>query len=83
MQQSPLEQDLTSKAADPSAVKEFWLQTVRPLADRGGLDKIKPIPAVTPRLRDVARKQNHALTQKTFAGAGDRYDSIDWSKRKA
>ncbi len=81
MQQSPLEQDLTSKQADPSAVKEFWLQTVRPLADRGGLDKIKPIPAVTPRLRDVARTQNHCLTQKIFGGFGDNYDRIAWPSK--
>jgi len=77
-----LEQELTGKQADPSAVKEFWLQTVRPLADRGGLDKIKSIPATTPRLRDVARTQNYCLTRKNFAGAGDRYDLIDWWNRR-
>lgn len=83
---SQLEQDLTSKAADPTAVKEFWLQTVRPAADNGRLDKIKPIPATTPRLRDVARKQNHALTQKTFGGTSEAfrrgYERIKWGSSR-
>lgn len=78
----PLEQELTGKAADPAAVKEFWLQTVRPAADAGRLDKIRPIPATTKRLKDVARTQNHWLTRKTFAGAGDRYDAIDWRSKR-
>ncbi len=74
--------DLTGKQADPAAVKEFWTQTLRPLADRGGLDKVRPIRATTPRLRDVARKQNAALTSRSFAGAGPNYARIDWTRAR-
>jgi hypothetical protein len=69
-----------SKPAHPEAVKDFWLSTVRPLADRGALDTIKPIRATTPRLRDVARTQNQALTRRVFGSFGPNYDRINWGK---
>ena len=67
-----------SGPADPQAVRDFWLQTVRPVADAGRLDKIRPaFKGVSPRGRDIARNQNHWLTRKSF-GMPDGYERIKW-----
>ena len=65
--------------ADPMKVKDFWLDVVRPAADLGKLEKIPTVKGTSTRGRDIARKQNHALTRKVIGGFGSNYDLIDWS----
>lgn len=55
------------KQADPQASKEFWLQTVTPLARRGGLDKLPTRKASTPREAETARLQNQLLSRRTYS----------------
>ncbi len=64
--------------ADPGAVREFWLQTVRPAADRGRLETVPTVKGTSKRGRDVARTQNYHLTRRTF-GMPDGYDRIKWN----
>lgn len=72
--------DNPTGAADPLKVRDFWLDVVRPAADKGKLDKIPTIKARTPREKAQARTQNYWLTRKTFGGYGDNYDRIDWKR---
>ena len=69
-----------SEMADPLKVRDFWLDCVRPVADAGKLDKIKPKKATTPREKAQAKTQNYSLTRRVIGGFGDNYDRIDWSK---
>lgn len=81
----PIPQDMEkSGPAHPDAQKDFWLSVVRPAAAMGKLDKIKPVRAKTPRMRDVARKQNAAITRAVFSGTHSAafragYDRIRWN----
>ena len=73
-----------TKAADPEAVKDFWCEVVRPMAERGKLDKMPTVKGTSPRGRDIARKQNAAITRRAFSGtASERYragyDRIRWN----
>jgi hypothetical protein len=66
--------------ADPAAVKEFYLQTVTPLARRGGLDKLHTVRATTNQQRSVAKNQNYWLTRRSF-GMPDGYERIKWKSQ--
>lgn len=78
---SALEQELTgSGPADPAALKEFYLETVTPLARRGGLDKLHTVRAVTSQQRSVAKNQNYWLTRRSF-GMPDGYNRIKWKSQ--
>ena len=77
---SALEQELTGNMADPAAVKEFYLETVTPLARRGGLDKLPTVKAVNSQQRSVARNQNHWLTRRSF-GMPAGYERIKWKSQ--
>lgn len=72
--------DVGNGAADPLKVRDFWLDVVRPAADKGKLDKIPTIKARTPREAAQAQTQNHWLTRKTFGGFGENYNRIKWKK---
>ena len=72
--------ELTAKIADPEGVKDFWLQVVKPVAQAGRLDKIPAHTAVTPRGKDIARKQNYELTKRTY-GMPKGYDKIKWKNQ--
>lgn len=75
-----LEQELTgSGPADPLKVREFWVETVRGAADRGRLEKIPTRRARTKREESQAKTQNHWISRRSYAGAGDNYTRIDWS----
>lgn len=84
-QELPLPNDIdTSGPAHPDAVRDFWLEVVRPAAERGKLDKIPTVKGVSPRGRDVAKTQNHWLTRRAFSGTGSAayragYDRIRWN----
>lgn len=71
----PIPADLphTGKMADPGAVQDFWTQVVRSADERGRLEKIPTVKGVSPRGRDIARKQNGVLTRRSFAGVSDAY----------
>jgi hypothetical protein len=74
--------DLAGKMADPLKVRDFWLDVVRPAADIGKLDKIKPRKATNLRERSQAKTQNYYLSRKSFGGNyGENYNRIDWSKK--
>lgn len=76
---SPIEKELTgSGPADPLKVKEFWLDTVRPAADLGKLEKVPTKKATTKRERQIADTQNYWLSRKSFGGFGPNYDRIQW-----
>lgn len=77
---------LEAKMANPDAVKDFWASVVKPAAARGKLDKLPTVKGVSPRGRDIARKQNAVLTRSVFSGtASERYrrgyDRIQWHSR--
>lgn len=67
-----------SGPADPEAVKDFWLSCAKPADARGALEKLPTVKGVSPRGRDIARKQNHALTRKVF-GMPEGYERIRWN----
>jgi hypothetical protein len=66
--------------ADPAAVKEFYLQTVTPLARRNALDKLPTITARTSHQRSVAKNQNYWLTRRSF-GMPEGYERIKWKSQ--
>ena len=78
MSNAPDRPEHGSGPADPLKVKDFWLEVVRPAADRGKLDKLPTIKARTTRERDVARTQNYHLTRKSF-GMPEAYERIKWN----
>jgi hypothetical protein len=72
--------EMGSGPADPQKVKDFWLDVVRPVADSGRLDTIKPaFKGTSIRGRSIARAQNYWITRKSF-GMPDGYDRIQWGK---
>lgn len=76
-----MQDDLTSGTpADPLKVRDYWLDVVRPAADKGKLDKVPARPARNARERAQARTQNYYLTRKTFGGFGDNYNRIRWHR---
>jgi hypothetical protein len=64
--------------ADKDASREYWLEQVRPVAERGKLDKIPTRLAVTKREKQQAKTQNYWLTKRTFGGFHPNYDNIKW-----
>ena len=72
-----LESELTGKPADPYAVREFYLETVTPLARRDALDKLPTIKAQNSQQRSVAKTQNFWLHRRTY-GMPEGYDRIKW-----
>jgi hypothetical protein len=69
-----------SGPADPDAVRDFWLSCAKPANEHGALEKLPTVKGVSPRGRDIARKQNHWLTRKVF-GMPDGYERINWNAR--
>ncbi len=69
-----------SGPANPDAVKDFWLSCAKPANERGTLEKLPTVKGVSPRGRDIARKQNYALTRKVF-GMPEGYERIKWNGR--
>lgn len=63
--------------AHPDAVKDLWVECMKASQKHGTLEKQQTIRARTPRERDVARKQNHALT-RVVVGMPDGYERIRW-----
>ena len=77
MDKLPDEPDTGSGPADPLKVRDFWLETVRPAADRGRLEKLPTVKGTSTRGRDIARTQNYHLTRKSF-GMPPGYERIQW-----
>lgn len=67
-----------SGPADPLKVRDFWLEVVRPAADRGKLEKVPTVKGVSKRGRDIARTQNYHLTRKSI-GMPEGYERIQWN----
>ena len=67
-----------SGPADPLKVRDFWLEVVRPAADRGKLEKMPTVKGVSKRGRDIARTQNYHLTRKSI-GMPEGYERIRWN----
>jgi hypothetical protein len=76
----PFQEKEIDMIADPHKVKEFWLDVVRPAADAGKLDKIRPRIARNNRERAAAKNQQYWLSRRSYGGFGDNYDLIDWSR---
>jgi len=68
------------KPADQGAVKELWLDCMKAAQKHGTLEKQRTIRAVTPQQRDVARKQNQALTRSVFS-MPEGYERIKWASQ--
>lgn len=64
--------------ADPLKVKDFWTDTVTPAYRLGKIDKIPTRQAVTPRDRDIAAKQQAAISKRSFGGFHPNYERIKW-----
>jgi hypothetical protein len=81
MSAAALEQELTgSGMADPTAVKEFYLETVTPLARRNGLDKLPTVRAKNSQQRSVAKNQTYWLSRRSF-GMPEGYERIKWKSQ--
>ena len=83
MSEVPADIDQSAGPADPGAVQEFWTQIARSAADRGKLDTLPTVKGTSPRGRDIAKRQNAALTRRVFSGASSPayqagYDRIKW-----
>ena len=68
-------EETASGPAHPDAVRDFWLQTVKPLANSGRLDKLPTVRGTSARGRDIARTQTRMLTRSVFS-MPDGYDRI-------
>jgi hypothetical protein len=82
MSSDPDRPEVGSGPADPQKVKDFWLDVVRPVADSGRLDSIKPaFKGTSIRGRSIARAQNYWLTRRSY-GMPDGYDRILWNSHE-
>lgn len=69
---------MQTQSHDPYQARQYWTEVVRSAADRGKLEKIPTVKAVSPWGREVAKRQNHWLSRKSFGDFGENYDRIKW-----
>jgi hypothetical protein len=72
--------NINPRPADPQLMKEAWLDIVAPVERAGRLDHIPARKPMNKKEVDTARKQNYAVTRRTF-GMPDNYNRIDWSRK--
>ena len=76
MVQEPDSPEYGSGPADSSATRDFWLECVKGADSRGHLDRIPTVKGTSKRGRDIAKKQNYALTRKVYM-----MPDTDWHER--
>jgi hypothetical protein len=67
----------TINIPDASASKELWLDCMKAASSRGNLEKQPTVKGVSPKGREIAKRQNYFLTRITF-GMPEGYDKIRW-----